>query len=85
MDMVISARVDERVARQIGDLAGRLRSSRKRVIERAIALLVESVERESGDDVLMRTSGAWKRVESPVQTVARARKAFRDGMTRRHT
>ena len=84
MDMVISARVDERVARQIGDLAGRLHSSRKRVIERAIELLTESVERESGDDVLARTSGAWKRSESPAQVAAIARKAFRDGMTRRH-
>jgi len=85
MDMVISARVDERVARQIGDLAGRLGSSRKRVIERAIGLLVETVKRESGDDVLARTNGIWKRAETSAQTVTRARKAFLDGMTRRQT
>lgn len=82
MDTVISARVDERVARRIGDLAGRLGTSRKRVVERAILLLADAVDKESGNDVFARTCGAWVRSEPPARTVARARKAFRDGLKR---
>lgn len=84
MDGVFSARVNEAVVRRIGDLARRLNVSKKAIIERAILELAERVESEEEMDVLDHTHGAWKREEGAGETVAEARKAFRDSMTRRH-
>jgi len=84
MDGVFSARVSEAVVRRIGALARRLRVSKKAIIERAILELAERVEGEEEMDVLDHTHGVWKRKERPAETVAGARRAFRDSMTRRH-
>ena len=59
MDKVLSARVDEFVVRQIGELAHRLHTSKKRIIEKAIEQFAKTVESEGEDDVLARTCGAW--------------------------
>jgi predicted transcriptional regulator len=83
MDKIISARVDESVARRIGDLALRLRTSRKRVIERAIDMLACSVEDPAQDDAYTRTFGAWKRAGSAESTVAEARRTFRKSLSGR--
>ncbi len=85
MDRVFSVRVDELVVRQVGDLSHRLRTTRKKVIEQAVGLLARQVEAEEGMDTLARTFGAWKREESPAETVAQARRKFRESMMRRHS
>jgi predicted transcriptional regulator len=83
MDKVLSARVDEAVVRRIANLARRLHTTKKAVIEGAIQMYAAKVEQESELDVLEETLGAWAREESASQTVKRAREAFRDSM-RRH-
>ena len=83
MDRILSARVDEAVHRQIGLLAKRLKTSKKAIIERAILAYAAQVEQQQGVDVFEQTLGAWQRDESPVETAAQAREAFRRSMERR--
>ena len=82
MDRVISARIAERTFRQIGNLSGRLRTSKKAVIERAVELLQRKIEVEGKTDVFDQTLGAWNRREPPGRTIAGAREAFRRSMER---
>lgn len=82
MDKIFSARVDESVIRRIGGLARQLKTTKKAVIEGAIRLYAEKVEKENNLDVLELTLGAWNRKESPDKTVRKARKAFRNSMNR---
>lgn len=84
MDKVLSARVDEKVIRRIGLLARRLGTTKKAVIERAVTELCEAVDADAGTDAFAATCGAWQRDEPPEQTVAAARRAFRDGAERHH-
>jgi hypothetical protein len=83
MDKILSTRVEESVIRRIGDLAHRLGTSRKRVIERAVQLLAETVENGPEDDVFAGTFGAWSRRETAEVTVARARQRFRKSLEKR--
>jgi predicted transcriptional regulator len=83
MDKIMSARIDESVAHRIGDLARRLKTSRKRVIEQAVLLLAREVDSQPDDDVFARTFGAWRRKQSAATTVTRARRAFSRSMGRR--
>jgi metal-responsive CopG/Arc/MetJ family transcriptional regulator len=85
MDKVFSVRMDEFVVRQVGDLSHRLRTSRKQVIEQAVRLLARQAETDQGEDLLVRTFGAWKRAEAPTETAALARKIFRESMVRRRS
>jgi len=82
MDKVISSRVSESVAHQIEVLSKRLRIPKKKVIEEAILAYARQTGKDDDLDVFAQTSGAWKRRESTAKTVERARKAFRDSMTR---
>ena len=82
MDKIFSTRVDEAVIHRIGSLARRLRTSKKRVIEKAVETYAAQVEREQKSDVFEETCGAWHRKETPQQTVERARAAFRRSMER---
>ena len=82
MDKVFSARVDESTARQIGSLAHRLGTSKKQIIEQAISLYATRVETEEKIDVFDRTSGAWRRKDSPDVILEKARQAFRRSMMR---
>jgi predicted transcriptional regulator len=83
MDKILSARVDESVVNRIGSLARRLHTSKKKVIESAIRTYAAQVDKEQDFDVFEHTSGAWQKKESAGETVAKARKAFRESM-RRH-
>ena len=83
MDKVISARIDESVARRITALARQLHTSKKRVIEEAIRTFAATVEEGQKSDPLEQTHGAWQRKESAEQLVTKARRAFRGSM-RRH-
>lgn len=82
MDKVLSARVDETVMHRIGDLARRLHTSKKRIIEEAVRSYAARVDEDEKSDVFERTAGAWDREESPDQLVEAAREAFRKGMER---
>ena len=84
MDKILSARVDEKVIRQIGMLASRLHTSKKAIIEGAIASYAEKIALESKLDILELTSGAWQRPESAEQSVTNARATFRQSMERHH-
>ncbi len=83
MDKVISARIDETAADRIGALARRLRTSKKAVLEQAIAMLAAHVDQAGETDVFAQTSGAWSRKDSPARLVEQSRKAFRDSMEKR--
>ena len=82
MDKVLSARVEESVVNRIGSLARRLRTSKKKVIENAIAAYAANVEKEQSTDVFQETCGAWHRKESAVELVRTARRASNDSMMR---
>ena len=84
MDKILSARVDEAVLRKLGLLAARLKTTKKAIIEEAILAFEEKAAIESEVDALKQTLGAWKRDESPEQTVERSRKAFQKSMERHH-
>jgi predicted transcriptional regulator len=83
MDKVFSARMDESVLRRIHDLAQRMGTSKKAVLENAVRAYAEQHDREQGTNVLKATFGAWRRKEKPEATVAKARRAFRRSMERR--
>lgn len=83
MDRILSARVDEAVVNSIGSLARRLRTSKKKILERAVETYAARINQEEAFDVFEQTCGAWSRRESAEQLVKSARKAFRDAM-RRH-
>ncbi len=85
MDKILSARLDESVIRQIGSLARRLKTSKKRILENAVELYAETVEADSKVDVFEKTSGAWKRPESAEKTVRDVRTAFNQSMKRRRS
>lgn len=82
MDKILSARVDESVVQQIGNLAKQLNTSKKQIIEGAITLYAEKIEKETKKDILDQTFAAWQRNESARETVQKVRKSFRDSMER---
>jgi len=84
MDKVLSARVDESTLSRISVLARELHTTKKSIIEGAINLFAEKVEKEHNIDILDITCGAWQRKESPNSTVQSVRMAFRDSMKRHH-
>ena len=82
MDKIFSARVDESVIRRIGFLASQLGTSKKAVIEGAIQMYAEMIEKENNIDVLELTFGSWCRTEAPDKIVRKARRAFHNSMHR---
>jgi predicted transcriptional regulator len=82
MDKIVSTRVDEAVARQIDALAGQLGKTKKAIIEDAIRHYGEKVEVDQETDVFETTGGAWKRDESPGETVRKIRKETRGSYQR---
>ncbi len=82
MDRVLSTRIDDAVFRQINDLSVKMHTSKKAIIERAVRLLGQQSRNDKEKDIFDDTCGAWKRDETPEATVARAKKAFRESMTR---
>lgn len=82
MDKIFSARVDESVILRIGVLARQLKTTKKAIIEGAVRLYAEKIEKENNIDILEQTLGAWNRTESHGKTLKKVRKAFRDSMER---
>lgn len=83
MDKVFSTRLDESVAARISGLARRLQTSKKRVIEEAVALLESTLGENCSGGFLDQSFGAWRRDESAPETVEAARAAFRESFERR--
>jgi predicted transcriptional regulator len=84
MDKLLSTRVDETVIRRLSLLVKRLNTSKKAVIERAIADLADRVETEGDDSDIVESFGAWQRDESHDVTRDTARDAFQKSMERHH-
>ena len=82
MDKILSARVDEAVIQQLGRLSRKLNTSKKAVIEAAIKLYSQQTGLDGNSSVLESTCGAWKRMETPSESVAEARSAFNESMQR---
>ncbi len=82
MDKIFSARMDEAVIQRIGSLARRLRTSKKRVVENAVAEYAAKLDEREGTDVFEQTSGAWKRKEPAPRLMEKVRGEFRKAMTR---
>ena len=84
MDKVFSTRLDESVIHRIGMLAQKLGMTKKAIIETAIQTFEEKISATQEIDALAQTSGAWRRTESPQNTVQNARQAFHASMQRHH-
>jgi hypothetical protein len=82
MDKILSARVDEAIIRRIGRMAQELHTTKKAVIEEAILSYAEKAGTKLGLDIFEETLGAWKRPESPAETVKQVRQTFRESMKR---
>ncbi len=54
--------------------------SKKAILEGAILAFAEKINAEQEIDILKKTSGAWQREESVVETVNKGRETFRDSM-----
>ncbi len=84
MDKILSARVDESIIRQVGLLARELNTTNKAIIEASIKLYSQQVGLDSKIDAINISCGAWKREESPKETISTARSAFNKSMKRHH-
>ena len=82
MDKIFSARLDESVIHSIGNLARRLHTTKKNIIEQAVNMYMNQIEQDSKQDIFKQTCGAWKRKESSEQTVKKVRKSFSQSMRR---
>ncbi|MDA3918708.1 MAG: hypothetical protein PF690_17295 [Deltaproteobacteria bacterium] len=82
MDKILSARVDESVIQQVGILAHELNTSKKAIIEAAIRLYSEQTGLKEKIDAFETTCGAWKRSETPEESISTARSAFNKSMKR---
>ena len=77
----ISFRTTEEVAGMIDRLSRALGVSKGRVLEDAIESYFQS-EIDESMDAFSGSFGAWKRDESPEETVEKARRLFQDSMLR---
>lgn len=82
MDRILSTRIDDKFIRQINEIAKRMNTTKKAVIEKAVELLGQKVQAEKGADVFDVTCGVWDRKESPEDTVSKIRTTFRKSMHR---
>ncbi len=82
MDKIFSTRIDESVVKRIELIARELGKSKKAVVEGAIQMFAEKVEKQKNIDPLECTWGAWKRKEKPGPTVKKTRETFQKSMLR---
>jgi predicted transcriptional regulator len=82
MDKVFSTRLDEDLIRQINTLAVKKSMRKKTLIEKALRAYLNTVAETIEHDILDRSFAVWQRDETPEQTISRARKAFREGLSR---
>lgn len=76
--------MDEAVIQQVGMLARELKTTKKAIIEAAIKNYSEQKGVESKINIFNKTCGAWKRDETPQESISKARSAFNKSMERHH-
>lgn len=76
MAAIFSTRLDEDLIERLDRAARALGIPKKRIVEEALRAHLEGLGEFPGEDVLDRTSGAWKRREKPETSVRRAREIF---------
>ena len=84
MDKVVSARLDETVVDELNRVTKQRGITKKRFLEEAIRIHAAQGEGGPAADVWAETCGAWRRRESPLTTIRRARAAFKAAMVRHH-
>lgn len=82
MDKVFSTRLDEKLIRIINILAVKKSMSKKTIIEQALRKYIQDIDDELDNDIINRTFGSWQRDETPDQTIANAKQAFKDSFLR---
>ncbi len=82
MDRIFSARLDDKITKQITNLAIKMKTSKKAVIERAIKLLNNRIEINNKTDIFIETNGIWDRKEDFEKTSFNIRKEFNKSMNR---
>lgn len=85
MQKIFSARLDEAVLDELDRVTRKLRISKRQFLEDAIHQHAEALAGDAQGDVWSETAGAWRRSESPVTTIRRARQAFRRSFGRHHS
>jgi hypothetical protein len=80
MDKILSARVDEGIVQKINLIAQKLKTTKKSVIEHAINNYAKKIEKEEEIDILDLTFGAWKRNETPDNTIKDIKAKFAQSM-----
>jgi len=86
MARLFSTRLDEALIDRLDRAARRLGTSKQRLVEQALRAHLHQLiggEDDEEDDLLTRTSGAWKRREKPAATVRKVRGAFRESLARK--
>ena len=86
MVRIFSTRLDETLIERLDQASRELGMSKQRLVEQALRAhlhLLVGVEDDDEDDVLTRTSGAWKRREKPAATVRKTREGFRESLARK--
>ena len=83
MDKMISARIDELSYHRLNQIARLLKTSKKKILENAIAHYAQKVESDKKVDIFDQTFGCWKRDESPQQTIQSIRDSMNKSL-RRH-
>jgi len=82
MRRAFTTRLDDDLLERL-DLAARaLGVSKRKLVEEALRARLEPLGDLRGGDVLERTRGAWRRDESPEETVRRCRGSFRRALAR---
>ena len=81
MDRILSARIDERAFQELERATRRMRITKKKFLEEAIRQHASSTD-SSVLDVWAETRGAWKRSDSPGETVRKVRRRFERAMHR---
>lgn len=83
MDKVFSTRLDESVMSELDQVVRRLGMTKKAFLEQAIRERARQLTAAHEADVWAATAGAWKRRESPVATVRKARRALEASVGRK--
>ena len=82
MDKIFSTRNEESIAHRITMLAQRFKISKKFIVESAIEMYAQKLEKENKTDIFQQTFGSWKRNEKASTTVEQTRHAFNKSMKR---
>ena len=77
MDKIFSARLDESVLAEMDHVVHHHHMTKKKFLEEAIHAKAQELEKETEKNIWEETRGAWKRKESPAETVRKAKESFR--------